>query len=924
MFSVLREKLDLVEVAEKFIGETFAPIGDQTFAPESKECPLCQHKDCFRIKSDGADSLFKCFSCDKTGDVTTLVSELKGISNVEAARLLAKQYHIQLPNDYSPMQEIFNLAGDYYSTCLKDAGPFAELGGLTPIEYQTQVRRHTLESLTKFHIGWSDGKLVEYLEAFGVDKGLLLESGLVNKKGYDFLPSKSFIYPHLIKGRVSHFTFKDPLKQKEYQLPNKNKLNAHSFYWSDSTHKEGPIIVVEGENDAISVDEAGWTSGIVCCNGSISSSQLEWLSTNLAGRDIITIFDTDPAGDKYREKVGKLRSRFKSLIQVKLDSSVNDIDVFLKAGGDLFAAIEIHELTLEDSGDNGDIEVEGSESINLLEKKGAYYKIKFKEGVESHLKISNFTLELKNIYISGAEREREVIIVREDGRRSDPVRINSDAKVSLKPFKTLVANAVDASFYGREEDMSSMWEFVYSKSSEKVVYLPEVIGRVEEFRGWLFGDCFISDAGAVYHPDDSGVIWVTNHSVGIKPVPLNTPTNSYKEEVVNLPKVKTYLTEEEVEALLGSFISNYARNTGDMGNTLTALGWMWASAYTTIISKHLGFFPLLYFWGSKGQGKSTIIKWLLSIYDMEERGYTSFNQLGSGVSFSRKLSYFSSLPLCIDEMRADGEASRWSGVFRGWYDRVGKSVGDRNSFGIKDYPVRSTIIFGGQDQFGDPAARSRCILFRIPQYGREMVETYNWFENNKVDFPAIGNLWISNKDSLTKDSLTKDFADMDTAMRAMGVEPRVSRNWAFIAVFGKKLADKYVPSFNYMEYLVKSIKDDSVQQQEDETILQFWEIIEGMQSEERPRITSDHLRRDGSQLIVWFAEIFRLFEKDMGYNNTKEKFSKRAVLEAMREEKYFIKEDRVKLGMSENIRRAIVLDLTKAPEVVQNIANFLG
>ena len=86
---------------------------------------------------------------------------------------------------------------------------------------------------------------------------IILATGLLSKKGTDFLPSKVFIYPHKVRGRVSHFTFKDPLKQKEYQLPNRYKLNGHSFYNSDSISNNTPVIIVEGENDLISVKEAG-------------------------------------------------------------------------------------------------------------------------------------------------------------------------------------------------------------------------------------------------------------------------------------------------------------------------------------------------------------------------------------------------------------------------------------------------------------------------------------------------------------------------------------------------------------------------------------------------------------------------------------------------------------------------------------------
>lgn len=921
MFALLREKLDIVEVAEMVTEKVFKSIGDATFAPEDRECPHCGHKDCYRIKQDGADSFYKCFSCDETGDVTTMVATLKGISNVEAAKLLAKQFKIQLPMDYSPVQEAFNLAAEYYHSALSEAGPCAELGGLTPLEYQTQQRRHVTESMTLFHIGWSDGKLVEYLESLGIAKEIIAESGLVNKKGGDFLPGKAFIYPHLVRGRVSHFTFKDPLKQKEYQLPNKHKLNGHSFYNSDSIKKEGPIIVVEGENDCISVVEAGWNSGIVCCNGSISTAQLEWLGLHLANRDVITIFDADPAGDKYREKVGKLKRSFKTLTQIKLTSGVKDIDEYLKQGGDLAAALENNKTEANPtSEEDSSIEVDSENGVNILEKNGAYYKIRYKDGNEFHIKLTNFIITLRNIFIRGTEREREITIKREDGRESTPLMIPSEAKVSLKPFKTLAANAIDASFYGKEEDMIAIWEHVYKNSKETVVHLPEMVGRIEEFKGWLFGDSFISDVGGKYLPDENGVIWIQNHSVGIRAQSMETQVRC-GSDTSGIPMMDCTLEEDEREDLIGGVLEKLGENLGNPGDALNILGWAWASVYSDEIFKAIRHFPFLYFWGRHGQGKTIIAKWILNMFDLEEPGWTPFPQLNSGVSFSRKLSYYSSMPMCIDEIRIDRNVQDMYGTFRAWYNRGGRTVSAKEGFGVRTQQVRSTLLFCGEDQFIDPATRERCIHIRVAKQGRELINSYKWIDDKKRDLPNIGYHWISKYSEINISSMLKDVKAIDSVLRQNGISSRISLNLAIIAYFANKLCDKYMPKFNYMEYLFESAKGTAEKQQEDDANNEFWGVVEGLQSEERARINSDHLKREGDKLYIWFAEIFRIVQRE-GRNS--DAFSKRAILESVREEGYFIEEVRYPMGVNDTVRRVIAIDLGSAPEVLQNIAGCLG
>ena len=125
-----------------------------------------------------------------------------------------------------------------------------------------------------------------------------------------------------------------------------------------------------------------------------------------------------------------------------------------------------------------------------------------------------------------------------------------------------------------------------------------------------------------------------------------------------------------------------------------------------------------------------------------------------------------------------------------------------------------------------------------------------------------------------------------------------------------------------MENLVKVASTTQREQKEDTTLVQFWQIIEGMQVADRPVITSDHLKRVGDELHVWFADVYRLFEKDGNHAN-RQKFSKNALLAALREEDGFVRESREQLGMAGNQRRCVVLKISESNEIVQAIAKFL-
>lgn len=945
MFALLREKLNMVEVAEELLQSSFKEIGEGTWEQEDKTCPFCGHKDCFRIKLDGADSYAHCFSEGKTWDVTAMTAELKELSMAEAGKLLAKHYEIDISRDFNPVQELLNMAGQYYHACFMNIGPQDSLGGLTPLEFQIQKRGHKEEFLSRFRVGWSDGGLIEYLTSIGTPQSLIEKSGLANKKGTDFFPFDSFIYPHKVRGMTSHFTFKDPLKRKEYQFPNKFKLNGHSFYNSDTLSRQGSVIVVEGENDTISVEEAGWTGPVICTIGSISGSQLDWMVATLENRDVITIYDSDDAGNKYREKTRVMSRGFKSLTQVLLPTPGDDIDDFLRRGNtleDAFknvipntpAAIASQSIATSSSSvpptaptdgkpaaETPEVEVEPqADDLGILVKKGGYYKVRYKDGNEFHIKLTNFTIELLNIFIRGEKREREIVIHREDGRSSSPIMINSEDKVSLKLFKTLVANAIDASFYGKEDDLITIWEYVYRTSRETLIKLPECIGRIPEAHGWLFGDCFISDDGATYLPDEKGVIHISGTQTGLRPVSMETggATNSND----SIPCLFTGLGEDQRNALIKSAIEALATNLGDLGMAISMFAWCWAGIYSDEIFKEIGFFPPIYSWGRQGGGKTTINKWLLALFDLDGPGWNPVYQLNSGVSFSRKLSYYSSLPMCIDELRTERSIIDMYGTFRSWYNRGARTVSAKDTFGVRTQPIRSTVFFAGEDQFVDDATRTRCVHFRIPKQGREEVVSYGWLKDKRAELPAVGYHWIVNRHKYQRPAVVTDLRAMDKDLRAHGASPRTSLNWAVVAIFGRKLAEQYIPEFDFMGYIYDRSKEDTNEQQEDNALNDFWSLIEGLQTEERARIGTDHFERRGNDLVIWFPEVFRVAQREDPRG--RDAFSKKAILGGIHEEPYFIRDDRLRVGLSETIRRVIVVDIDKAPEPLQHIASYLG
>ena len=965
MFDIIKQKVNLLEYITKDLDLNLKDAGTDTYAIEDEKdyggCPMCGHMDCFKIKYEESapqDAMYKCFSCDAHGSVIDWVAMRNKLTPLEAARKLVKDFNIPLPNDFSPLQEIFNAAATYYSTCLWETcnKPSRRLSNMTPLEYQLRVRKHSEEALRHFNVGWSDGGLVAFLESLGYEEDLLLESGLVSKKtSKDFLPNDCFIYPHFAKGRVSHFTFKDPLKKLAYQLPNKFVLNGCEFYNQDSIKDSDTVLIVEGENDVISAWEKAKTGEIAVIGtiGSISGAQLEWIRTTLYGKStVVTAFDPDDAGNKYREKLEKIRPSLKGLVQT-LPPEGKDIDAHLSSGAVLSellnnnvvqvvlpkSAITITTPAMKIAAPDGSVTIEGStgnpEAVDELtestiqEKNGCYYKIKFKDGEPTYVKLTNCTIKVYNVFVTEeGERKREITVTKDNGFTSDPVYVDDDTKVSVKPFRVMLARAADADFRGSENDLADIWCHEFSKSAETTVRIARTAGRHEKTKGWIFHNKYIADTGVVIDADDDGVFWLNGKASGIKPGVIDEGVDDEGGECGAL-RINTESTLAETEALLQGLINNLAKNLGGdtdpeaFGKTLLLLGYMNACAYSNTIFKLNVGFPLLFLWASHGEGKGTICSWILSTYNMAS-SRIAINKIKSGVGLSRMANYYSSLPIWIDEVRADRETAEFQGMFRDFYDRGGRTMGTKSSHGVRTMNVKSCFLFAGEDNFPDQAMRERLITVRVDKGNREKVESFRWLEDNKHLMSAIGYNWILESVNEDHANVRQDIIQLDRDLREVaGCSARKSKLWAAVGMFSIRLAEKFCPTFDMKKYLYETSKNDAIVQKSESTVLQFFEVIESITSMEgfKRTINEAHMCKDGDLFYIWYAHAYRMVQEE---HNGRFAFSRNAVLASLREEPYFVSDNTRKvLGVIPNSgerRPVIILDLTKTPEVIRNIA----
>jgi DNA primase len=275
--------------------------------PHLERCPFCGHHDCFSFKDDG----FRCFSCDAKGDIFNFLERYEGITPKEALERAASLAGIPLTRPEGPpspargegknaKDKIFAAATDYYhSRWLEGSSYFIE------------ARKHGERTVGALRAGWSDGKLLDHLRGLGFTDEDILASGLVvvrekpdGKRLDDFFFKGLAVYPHYSQGRIVHFTCKDPAKKYELQLPKKHRAESWVCYNQDALYKRGELIIVEGENDLMSLFDAGFHNVIALC-GNPSDERVKRIVSHCSSRHVYLCFDNDEGGRKYIRKFAR-------------------------------------------------------------------------------------------------------------------------------------------------------------------------------------------------------------------------------------------------------------------------------------------------------------------------------------------------------------------------------------------------------------------------------------------------------------------------------------------------------------------------------------------------------------------------------------------------------------------------------------------
>jgi len=312
----IKERLDIVEVVSSYLKLEKTGINMRACCPFHHE-----NKPSFFVSP--ARQSFKCFGCNKSGDIFTFVQEIEGLEFPEALRILAKKAGIdlqqykanpELQTKKQRLYEILEIACLFFEKQLEQT----KVGNLA-LEYLKQ-RGLTDLTVKKFRLGFSPlpkennwRALSDFLVSRGYQREEVVEAGLAIVSEKTKIPYDRFrarlMFPVFdlnsqvvgFGGRVfEHSTLPNREEIAKYiniqntPLYDKSRILYGLNFAKMAIRQKDFVILTEGYTDVIMSHQHGFENIIAVSGTALTPYHLQIIKryTN----NILTAFDMDKAG----------------------------------------------------------------------------------------------------------------------------------------------------------------------------------------------------------------------------------------------------------------------------------------------------------------------------------------------------------------------------------------------------------------------------------------------------------------------------------------------------------------------------------------------------------------------------------------------------------------------------------------------------
>jgi len=284
---------------------------------------------------------FKCFGCQKGGDVITFVQEQLGCNFIDAVGYLSSNWSLENPivnEACDNSNDIIKIITWYYRNQLRNND--------NAIKYLRDERKFTGQDAKTFGIGYSPDfyGLVNYIAERDENGEMIrwcVDNGWLNRRGsnvYDPMAGRIVFPITTMTGNVIGVSGRTVIKDKKPKWLHTNGIN-NVLFGADKLDSR-PIFICEGPFDYIRLKSNGFNA-VGVGGTSIKEAIIKMLINR--GNQLVFLMDGDNAGRDSIVRIIKLVVKFitaqnNDIYFILLNNQ--DPDEFLKEGGDLNALYE--------------------------------------------------------------------------------------------------------------------------------------------------------------------------------------------------------------------------------------------------------------------------------------------------------------------------------------------------------------------------------------------------------------------------------------------------------------------------------------------------------------------------------------------------------------------------------------------------------
>lgn len=514
--------------------------------------------------------------------------------------------------------------------------------------------------------------------------------------------------------------------------------------------------------------------------------------------------------------------------------------------------------------------------------------------------ISNFIIRIVATHDTLEGISREIEFINEFGKRSGSFSMGSEEMSSPDGFRTFCMRRGDFVWRGTLEDLLTIWESEFLMMDEgRYIVESDCVGWVESEKIWMFGNVAVDADGKELRPDKNGIYWLEKR--GVKPIPISMSTgkNAIAE---GIPKMWT----KEFDA---SEVKKRLSETIGKPEASVVIGWVSAIPFMEEVFALYGCFPFLFVTGRWQSGKSTIADWIMNFFGVENAGKT-ISQTTS-VAIQRSLSYYSCMPVYLDEFRNTKEIVSKAGFLRNVYNRQSSGKGTKLDFGLREAKVRGSLVIAGEETPKDGALLSRCIVVFVSRQKREQ-NHFTWFMANRMRFSGHSMSLLRRKSALTKQFVEtlNEWRDFFTKNE---IDDRTAINYAIVIAGYATAFDK---DLDFADWLMSHTKQVQIESSEEQAVSVFLDDLLALKTQRM--VDDNYWIVSGGKIYLYFHGLHQRWSENFRRTRGEEAFKEGSIRNYLKEESGFL-EINAAYRIKGQMKKCIVFDQNLAPDDIKHL-----